>query len=87
MIRTVHGSSKQLLNVLPAIGVGLLGALLVIPLLPPEASDMLLEATLWQQAENIQGTIVGATAVVCLLVLWLQRPSSGGSKHGKKHKS
>jgi hypothetical protein len=86
MIRTVHGRGRLALNLLPAAGVGLLGALLVVPLLPPGLSHNILNSSLWSQARNAQDLIVGASAVVCLLVLWLQRPKTGGSKHGK-HKS
>ncbi|HUP26596.1 MAG TPA: hypothetical protein VM124_03065 [Candidatus Limnocylindrales bacterium] len=85
MIRTVRGNGRLLLNVLPAAGVGLLGALLVVPLLPPGTSHNIVISPLWHQVQNAQSTIVGASAVVCLLVLWLQRPTTGSNKH-KKHK-
>lgn len=86
MIRTVHGQGKLALNILPAAGVGLLGALLVVPLLPSGLSHNVLRSSLWTQATNVQDIIVGASAFVCLLVLWLQRPKTGDKKHGKKHK-
>lgn len=82
MIKTVHGTSRLLLNVLPAAGVGLLGALLVVPLLPPGVAHNIIDSSLWDQVQKAQALIVGASAVVCLLVLWLQRPKSGG-KHRK----
>lgn len=85
MIRTVSGKTKTLLNVIPAVGVGLLGALLVVPLLPPGLSHDIVHSSLWHQVQQAQNLIVGTTAVSCLLVLWLQRPQAGG-KHGKKHK-
>lgn len=86
MIRTVKGKSKQLLNVLPALGVGLLGALLVVPLLPPGLSHSIIDTNLWDQLLKAQNLIVGASALACLLVLWMQRPKTGEGKHGKKHK-
>jgi hypothetical protein len=85
MIRTVRGKGRLVLNLLPAAGVGLLGALLVVPLLPPGLSHNIVRSPLWDQVQNAQSTIVGACAVVCLLVLWLQRPKTGDEKH-KKHK-
>jgi hypothetical protein len=85
MIRTVRGGPKLLLNVLPAAGVGLLGSLLVVPLLPPGLSHNIVHSSLWDQLQKAQNLIVGASALSCLLVLWLQRPQAGG-KHGKKHK-
>jgi len=85
MIRTISGTSRVVLNILPAVGVGLLGALLVVPLLPPGLSHNIVESDLWGQVKNVQNIIVGGSAVICLIVLWLQRPTSGG-KHHKKHK-
>ena len=85
MIRTVSGTGRLALNVLPAIGVGLLGALLIVPLLPPGLSHNIVRSDLWDQVQKLQTLIVGASALTCLLVLWLQRPHAG-AKHGKKHK-
>lgn len=83
MIRTVRGTSRLLLNVLPAAGVGLLGALLIVPLLPPGLSHNIVDSDLWAQVEKAQNLIVGASALICLFVLWLQRPKTGEGKHGK----
>lgn len=89
MIRTVKGRFKLLLNLLPAAGVGLLGALLVVPLLPAGTGHDILASKEWVQIARAQNIIVGASALVCLLVLWMQRPKTGGGsdeKHGKKKK-
>ncbi len=84
MIRTIHGTGRLLLNLLPAAGVGLLGGLLVVPLLPAGLSHSIVDSSLWSQVQRAQDLIVGASALVCLLVLWLQRPKAGGAhKHGK----
>jgi len=83
MIKTIHGNGRLALNLLPAAGVGLLGALLVVPLLPPGLSHNVVNSSLWTQANKAQDLIVGASAVVCLFVLWLQRPKAGHSKRGK----
>ncbi len=87
MIRTIRGRGRLILNVLPATGVGLLGALLIVPLLPPGLSHNIVNSSLWTQVTRVQDLIVGASALVCLLVLWLQRPKSGGGegKHAGKH--
>jgi hypothetical protein len=87
MIKTVRGHGKLALNVLPAAGVGMLGGLLVVPLLPTTLSLKIIDSSLWLQVQRAQDLIVGASALVCLLVLWMQRPKSGGGddKH-KKHK-
>lgn len=86
MIKTVKGP-KLILNILPAAGVGLLGALLAVPLLGPGLSAEIMSASLWIEATKAQNLIVGSSALVCLFVLWLQRPKTGGGdeKHGKHH--
>ncbi len=86
MIRTIRGTSRLLLNALPAAGVGLLGALLVVPLLPPGLSHNIVRSDLWAEVQRAQDLIVGASALICLLVLWLQRPKAGEGKHSKRHK-
>jgi len=86
MIRTVRKGFKLGLNVLPAAGVGLLGGLLVVPLLPHGISHTIIESSLWTQIQRLQDLIVGLSALVCLFVLWLQRPSAGGEEKHGKHK-
>jgi hypothetical protein len=86
MIRTVRGYGRLALNLLPALGVGLLGSLLVVPLLPHGLSHDIVHTSLWSELQKAQDLIVGSSALVCLLVLWLQRPKTGESKghgHGK----
>ena len=83
MIRTVRGYGRLALNLLPAAGVGLLGGLLVVPLLPAGTSDTIINSSLWSQVLRAQDLIVGSSALVCLLVLWLQRPKTGAHKRGK----
>ena len=87
MIKTVRGA-KLVFNLLPAVGVGLLGALLIVPLLGPGLSHNILVSPLWTQLTRAQNLIVGSSALICLLFLWLQRPRSGGNeeKHGKHNK-
>lgn len=83
MIRTVHGRTRLLLNCLPAFGVGLLGALLIVPLLAPGLQYNILHSPLWTQINRAQDLVVGTSALVCLLFLWLQRPKRHESKKGK----
>jgi hypothetical protein len=85
MIKTIRGKTRLLLNVLPAVGVGLLGTLLVVPLLPPGLSHNVIDSKLWWRVTDLKDVIVSASAIVSLLVLWLQRPKTG-EKHGKKQK-
>lgn len=83
MIRTIHSKGRLLLNLLPAAGVGLLGALLVVPLLPSGLSHNIINSSLWLGAQKAQDLIVGGSALVCLLAIWFQRPKGHEGKHGK----
>jgi len=89
MVRSVKGRSRQVLNILPAAGVGLLSALLVVPFLSAGTRYAIYGSSIWQQVERAQVLIVGGSAVVCLLFIWLQRVKSGSGegKHSKHHKS
>lgn len=83
MAKTVK-SSRLMLNALPALGAGLLLALLVVPLLPPHTAEAVMKSSSWQQVQKLQDMIVGASALLSLFFLWLQRPKAH-DKHGKKH--
>ena len=68
MIRTIHGSSKLILNILPAIGVGLLGSLLITPLLSSGLSHNIISSSAWAQIQRSQDLIVGVSGLICLVV-------------------
>lgn len=85
MIRTIKGKFRLILNLFPAAGVGLLGGLLVVPLLSSGLSSSIVGSSLWTQVQRSQDLIVGGSALACLLVLWLQRPKTGGHHEEKKH--
>lgn len=86
MIRTISDNARLALNLLPAAGVGLLGALLVVPLLTPDLSHNIIASNLWWQAQQAQNIIIALSAIVCLVVLWMQRPKAGGHSKHRKHK-
>ena len=79
MIRTVR-SKMLILNILPALSVGCLLALLVVPLLPPGTSHAITAMSFWHQAQRLQDLIIGVGALVSLLTLWLLRPKHGSEK-------
>jgi hypothetical protein len=83
MIRTVHSKSKLYINVLPALGTGLLLALLITPLLPSSLSNNILHTQLWTQIQSLKDLIVGLSSLSCLIVLCLQRPKTDHKK--EKH--
>ncbi len=82
MFHSVHGRVKATLNIVPAIGVGLLTALLVQPLLSATYQKTLERSSLWHQFSRAQALVVGVSALLSLLFLWLQRHGSHERKHG-----
>jgi hypothetical protein len=82
MLFSVHGHIKTLLNILPAAGASFLGVLMAIPLLTPGLRYAIESQSTWQEAVRAQDLIVGATALMSLMVLWTQRHHKG---EGKKH--
>lgn len=94
MVGTVKTKFKQALNVLPALSVGALGLLLVVPHFTPGLQAAIQSTMVWHQVQGLQTIIIGLSAIVCLFFLWLQRPKhkSGGEDEkghggkGKKHK-
>lgn len=85
MIRTVQGS-KLVFNVLPALGFGFLISLLVVPLLSPGESYALRGSQTWHVAQQLQSLVIGVSALLCLLFLWMQRPKHPHDKHSKRHR-
>ncbi len=86
MIRTVNGWTRLAFNILPAIGVGLLGTLLAVPLLSAGLEGSITLLPLWHQLESLQTLTISISTLFCLLFLWMQR-SRGlkDVKHGKHH--
>lgn len=85
MIRSVHGRAKLAFNVLPAIGVGLLTALLAVPLLSVNMTSSITALPLWRQLNNLQTLILGVSTLLCLFFLWMQRPKAAHDE-GKHHR-
>lgn len=78
--------TRLVLNILPAIAVGCLIALLVVPLLPSGVSQNLTNAPLWAHITRLQSAIIGVGALISMFFLWAQRPKRHAEEHsGKRH--
>lgn len=84
MIKTMRGP-KFVINILPALGVGALVTLFVVPLLPPDTTDAITALPAWQEVVRLQDLIIGASALAALIVMWLGRPRHHKDKDHKKH--
>jgi len=74
---------KTVLNILPAISVGLVGVLLAVPLLPGGVQHTIMGLNGWSLLEKSKEVVVLAGTFVSLVVLWMTgRPHH---KDKKKH--
>lgn len=82
MIHSVK-KSKLLFNIFPALGAGLLGVLLVEPLLSAGLRGSLDASSLWKHFTQAQTLVILVSAVVSLAFLWVSRrgSKSGDGKH------
>lgn len=86
MFHSVKGGTKALLNIIPAIALGLLSALLVEPFLSSGLRGNIERSPVWHQFIQAQTLIIGFGAAISLLFLWLHRGGGGEKgKHVKHH--
>lgn len=84
MIGTVRGKFRTLLNLLPAAAVGVVGLLLAEPLFSSGLRGAVAGTQAWHNLQQLQALLVGASTIVSLLFLWLQRPGKSGHGDGKR---
>jgi hypothetical protein len=84
MFHSVSGT-RVILNFLPALGVGLLGVLLLEPLLSSGTRVALESSSLWHNFQQAQTLIVGASSIVSLLFLWMHRKQGHHGKSSRHH--
>lgn len=75
---------KGILNILPAIAVGLVGVLLAVPLLPSGPQHAITNLHGWWLLDHNKQLIVIGSVMVSLIILWFARPG-GHDKHKKHH--
>lgn len=82
LTRSMRGP-KGIINVLPAIAVGLVGVLLAVPLLPDTPQHAISNVSGWALLNDYKQLVVIASVLVSLIVLWFARPG-GHKKHHRK---
>lgn len=87
-LRGSISSSKSFFNIFPAISVGLLLALLIIPQLPSSVSSELLQSSVWGTLQEYQPLILVGGVITSIMLLWLTHRHSHGSKRkrNKRHR-
>ncbi len=82
MIFSVKGKVRTLTNVLPAAGASLLAVLLAVPILAPGLRYAIEGLGVWQSMMRGQDLIVGVSALMSMVYLWMQRPAHRKKKKG-----
>lgn len=82
MSRTI-ASKQRIINALPALAVGLLGAILTVPFLTPSVTDAVESSEAWGYLMIYQAAIVAAGTVISLVLLRMRKKDE--DKHGKHH--
>lgn len=81
-LRKSVSSIKLPINLVTAVAAGLVGVLLVVPLLPPNLSQELTNNFLWNRLDQYRTGIIAGGIGVALVALWLGGHKSG---HRKRH--
>ena len=74
---------KGLLNIIPAIAVGLVGVLLAVPLLPSTPQHAISSVSGWGLMDHNKGLIVIGSVLVSLVILWVARTGAHKKRHHK----
>lgn len=82
MARTI-APKQRMLNLVPALAVGLMGVLLSVPYLTPATQAFVQSHDAWRFVEEHQALVVGGGALVSILFLRLRR---SGKDEAKQHK-
>ena len=82
MARTIS-AKQRIVNALPALAVGLLGAILTVPFLTPPVTEAIEASDAWGYLMTYQAAIVVAGTVISLVMLRMRKKVD--EKHGKHH--
>ncbi len=81
--KSVSGA-KMLLNLIAAMALGIVGALLAVPLLPGGVTHSITSQNLWSYVHQYQSVVVAVGVLISLFSLWFNK--SKQDKDKKKHK-
>lgn len=85
-MKTASGG-KYSVNLLPAIAVGILTVITVVPLLPVSAAVKIMNGSLWARVTNYQGALVALSIVVVAILLVVEHSKLNSLSKSKHHKS
>jgi hypothetical protein len=80
MIHSVKGKGRMFFNFFPAVGVGVLVALLAVPLLADNITSSITDLYLWDKLEHAMTLIISINTLLALFFLWINRPKHHDDK-------
>lgn len=84
MMKTI-APKQRVVNAIPALAVGLLGALLSVPFLTPELRSSVEASEVWKNLESYKALIVIFGTAVSLGLLRMRKKGDDHLKKGKHH--
>jgi hypothetical protein len=72
---------KGIINIVPAVAVGLVGVLLAVPLLPDRPQHAISGVSGWALLDHNKQIVVIASVLVSLVILWFAKPSHHKRRH------
>lgn len=79
MMKTI-AAKQRILNVIPALAVGLMGALLSVPFLTPEMRTTVEASDIWKQLDTYKAFVVAGGAIISIAMLRMRK---GAKEHTK----
>lgn len=86
LLKTTSGG-KLSINLLPAVVVGLLAVILVVPVLPVNTAVSIMNSSLWKDVAKYQQSIIALTSLIMIIMIFIQRSKFNLSKSSKHNKS
>ncbi len=74
MMKTI-AAKQRLINIVPALAVGLVGALLSVPFLTPELRTAVEASDIWKQLDAYKALIVAGGAIISIALLRMRKGS------------
>lgn len=84
-LRKTMSGPKGVLNIVPALAVGIVGVLLAVPLLPEAPQNTITALNGWTMLEQSKEFVVVLGALASLMVLWLTHPRHHGRHKRRSH--
>ena len=85
-LRKTLPRTKLLLHLIPLLGTGLTIAVLALPYFDSSSQSQIFANYYGDMFKDSQDVIVGATAILILLLTWFTKKHKDDKKHKKKHK-